>query len=317
MSLAERAPRGTYAITAAVGLLVLIAATVSFVLQLVTAMLTWPLLLCSSGRLRFHTIQSRIWRTTLPILCVGLNPFWRQKTHFVGSAAGPPDIIPGSVIFVNHRSNSDPFVVSWLLLLSCIEAKFIYKSSLSKLPVLGWNCVLAGDLAVHHGDKQSIVKMLDKAREVLRQGYHVLVFPEGTRSPSGLLQDFKPTFFQICEELGCPAVPVCVLGTERAWPHGGFRMGCATVHMAMGEPVMPGQGGADALSDQVARQMQEMAREVLMDREADENAAEDPFVSGKPYAYWRPPKEIEDLLPEDQMKLLKAGKGHERGAHLA
>lgn len=317
MSLAESAPRGTYAITAVFVLLLIVAATVSFLLQVSAALLTWPLLLCSSGRFRFQSIQSRIWRGSLAILCVGLNPFWCQKTHFVGSAAGPPDITPGSVIFVNHRSNADPFIVSWLLLLSCIEARFIYKSSLGKIPIMGWNSVLAGDLAVRFGDKQAIVRMLEQAKEVLEQGYHLIVFPEGTRSPSGLLQDFKPSFFQICEELGAPAVPACLLGTERAWPHGGFRMGCATVHLAVGEPIMPGEGGANALSNEVSRQMQEMAREVLVEREEDEDAADDPFISGRPYAYWRAPKEIEGLVPEEQMKLLKAGKAHERGTNLA
>mmetsp|Transcript_9214 Transcript_9214/g.25777 ORF Transcript_9214/g.25777 Transcript_9214/m.25777 type:complete len:323 (+) Transcript_9214:52-1020(+) len=312
----DNAPRASYAVTVVVALLLLVGACSAFLVQLLAALFTWPLFLCSNGRDRFHGIQSRILRFFLSFFCVALNPFWCQSTHSVGPAAGPPDMVPGSILFCNHRSNADPFMVSWLLVAMCIEARFVYKSSLGKLPILGWCSIMAGDLAVRFGDKQQIQLTLNRTREVLRQGYHVVVFPEGTRSPSGLLQDFKPSFFEICAELDCPAVPVCLLGTERAWPLGGVRMGCAPVHLAVGEPVMPGPGGAKALSAEVASQMQDMAREVLVERAEDADAADDPFISGRPYAYWRPPKELDNLGEDERLLLLKSGKAHERGAHL-
>merc|ERR1712146_373692 len=88
-----------------------------------------------------------------------------------------------------------------------LDNRFVYKSTLGKLPFGGCNLRLAGDLPAHFGDKERIKDMLDQARDLLRSGYNVGIFPEGTRSSSGLLQDFKPTFFQICAELGCPAGP--------------------------------------------------------------------------------------------------------------
>jgi len=308
-------PCSSYAATAIVGLLLLLAGLLSLALQLAAAALTLPCLLCSSGRQLFHSVQSRIFRGVVALVCVLLNPFWRTETHWIGSVAGPPNIVPGSVIFCNHRSNADPFLLSWLLLLSCVEARFIYKSSLAKVPILGICASLAGDLPVRFGDKQQILQMLAQSKELLGRGVHLVVFPEGTRSPSGILQDFKPSFFEVCAELGCPAVPVCLLGSERAWPHGGLRMGCAKIRMAIGEPVLPGQGGASALSAAIAERMQDMAREAV-ERGEGVDTSDDPFLTKEPYPYWTPPKDIEAMQPEEQMRLLRQGGTHERGAHL-
>jgi len=310
-----QAPSVNYVFTAVVLLLVLLGAVLAFLLQLLVALLTWPFMLCgATGRERFHHIQSLIFRSVLASITVGLNPFWCTKSHWIGGAWGPPDGSPGSVIFVNHRSNSDPFIASWLLMLSGVGVRCTYKSSLAKIPVLGWSAKLAGDLAVHHGDKQAIAEMLDRAREILRQGYHILVFPEGTRSPSGIIQDFKPTFFEMCAELGCPAVPMCLVGSERAWPHGGYKMGTATVHVTIGEPVIATLGKAAALRTEIAQKMKSMARESLSSEDGSED---DPFISGQPYTYWEEPQALQGLQAEEKMTLLREGRAHERGAHLA
>jgi hypothetical protein len=42
------------------------------------------------------------------------------------------------------------------------------------------------------------------------------VFPEGARSPTGELQDFKPGMFQLALDTGATILPVAVSGTEKA-----------------------------------------------------------------------------------------------------
>mmetsp|Transcript_56545 Transcript_56545/g.157576 ORF Transcript_56545/g.157576 Transcript_56545/m.157576 type:complete len:372 (+) Transcript_56545:57-1172(+) len=348
------APCASFAATCVVGVLMLAAGLLSFALQLVCACLTWPLLLCSGRRGRFYHIQSYIFRTVSGLLVVGLNPIWGIKVRQIGSNPGPPASPPGSatgcVFFVNHRSNADPYFVAWLQLRLCIEARYIYKSSLSKVPILGWCALLAGDLRARFGDKDQIKDMLDRARELLRQGYHLVVFPEGTRSPSGVLQRFKPSFFEICAELGAPAVPVCLLGTERAWPHSGLRFGCASVVAAVGEAVLPdaivevpieGEDGerrssaaAQKLVGSVEAVMRDLAEEICAEQQgssstavASENdaglarrrnggMAQDPLVTGRPYPWWKPPEFMQSLTEEEQLKLLREARAHERGAHL-
>ena len=67
------------------------------------------------------------------------------------------------------------------------------------------------------------------------RGYHVLVFPEGRRSPDGRLQTFEPGIGLLAQESQVPVHPIFVQGFKRAqgekWP------GRGTVMVRLGEPL--------------------------------------------------------------------------------
>ncbi|MFA4016113.1 MAG: hypothetical protein RUDDFDWM_001215 [Candidatus Fervidibacterota bacterium] len=63
-----------------------------------------------------------------------------------------------------------------------------------------------------------IAEGLQLAIEVIKGGYPLLVFPEGTRSPNGELQPFKPGVGLLGVETGVPIVPVYIDGTFEALP---------------------------------------------------------------------------------------------------
>lgn len=285
-----------------------------FLLQVLVALLTCALLCTQLGRQRFHHIQSRIWRGCNGFFMVILNPIW--GVHLI--KAGNGDVAcdetgTGTIFFCNHRSNADPWICAWVHLMANLESRFIYKSTLGKLPLAGCCLRLAGDLPARFGDKDQIKEMLEQARDLVRDGYNVFVFPEGTRSPSGLLQDFKPTFFQICAELGCPAVPLVLLGTEQAWPHGGMKVGCAHMTAVLGEPIMPDETGAEGL---VVRVREAMGGLASLAFEEGALEADDPLLTGKPYPWWTAPEELQDLSEEEQLQLLRSGKTHAKGKNL-
>lgn len=305
------APQGSYAITVVVVILLMLAFLTSSILQVLLAVCTMPLLLFPKGRLRFHHWQGVVMRNTFSIFMVAINPFWRAEVQWIGDKPGPTKGGMGCIFFCNHRSNVDPFVTALILLSGCKGAAYVYKSSLSRIPFFGWLLLLVGDLPVHFGDKDQIQMMLGQARELLQNGYNIFVFPEGTRSPSGVLQDFKPTFFNICAEVGCDAVPVCLVGTERAWSVGSMRMGCAKILAAVGQPIRPVLGGGRVLLADVRASMLELAQD-LLDGE-NEDPCSDPLVTGLPYPYWTPPEELVNLCLEEQLKLLRQGSVYERG----
>lgn len=313
--MSQSGPRTSYAGTAVLVPLIAICWIVSLLLQVVIAVVTCPLLLLDGGRGRFHHIQSTIWRSCNALFVVGCNPLWSVRILRVGDNSGPPrGGSTGSIIFCNHRSNADPWFTAWVQLCAGFEGKYVYKDSLKKVPLGGCCLMLAGDFDVKFGDKQQILGMLDRARDSLKQGYNIVVFPEGTRSPSGLLQNFKASFFEICAELGCPAVPLVVLGAERAWPAKGFRVGCAGVAAVLGEPLRAGPGGAAQLSEQVAGAFRELAGRALREGLVEED---DPLLTDQPYPWWEVPEEASALSKDEQMALLRAGKMHERGKTLA
>jgi 1-acyl-sn-glycerol-3-phosphate acyltransferase len=81
----------------------------------------------------------------------------------------------------------------------------------------------------------------EKARELVRQGWSIVVFPEGTRSTDGHVQRFRHGSARLCLELGVPAVPIAILGAYQAMPKGRFwpKAGRPTVTVRYGRALYP------------------------------------------------------------------------------
>jgi long-chain acyl-CoA synthetase len=66
----------------------------------------------------------------------------------------------------------------------------------------------------------SLRESLRLAGEALTQGYNLLIFPEGTRSPSGDLLEFKPTLGYLAVTGQVDILPLYLDGTHQALPKG-------------------------------------------------------------------------------------------------
>jgi 1-acyl-sn-glycerol-3-phosphate acyltransferase len=84
-------------------------------------------------------------------------------------------------------------------------------------------------------DKDAVRKCL----EALAQGDAVLLFPEGTRSLDGRVQEFRPGVALMALRSGAMVIPVSAEGTARVWPKGRKlpRLGAGPVRLVYGEPV--------------------------------------------------------------------------------
>src|SRR5438093_2472531 len=68
----------------------------------------------------------------------------------------------------------------------------------------------------------SLKESLHTAVRTLETGYHLLIFPEGTRSPDGTLQEFKPAIGYLAFAAAADILPVYLEGTQEAMPKGSF-----------------------------------------------------------------------------------------------
>ena len=68
----------------------------------------------------------------------------------------------------------------------------------------------------------SLKESLQAAVRTLEYGYHLLMFPEGTRSADGTLQEFKPAIAYLAFAAGVDILPVYLEGTYDAMPKGAF-----------------------------------------------------------------------------------------------
>src|SRR5213593_1931297 len=127
--------------------------------------------------------------------------------------AGTERIPHGTCLFVaNHTSSADaPAVVGAIPRRIAI----LLKESLFKWPIAGQAFTLAHFIRVNRGARDSAIASVEKATEALKSGQSFLIYPEGTRSPDGRLQEFKKGAVVMAITAGVPIVPMVCSGAHR------------------------------------------------------------------------------------------------------
>lgn len=153
----------------------------------------------------------------LAVLHQKLNPLW----EFSVSGEVPDDPRRPYMVVANHESFVDILLISHLP----FEMKWLSKSDFFKYPLIGWMMRMAGDIRLDRGDRKSSVKVLHDMKDRLSKHVSVMVFPEGTRSRSGELGEFKDGAFRVAVDAGVPVLPLAVLGTRDALIKHDWRFG--------------------------------------------------------------------------------------------
>jgi 1-acyl-sn-glycerol-3-phosphate acyltransferase len=151
--------------------------------------------------------------------------------------AGGERIPPGACLFVaNHTSSADaPAVVGAIPR----RVAILLKESLFKWPIAGQAFTLAGFIPVNRGDRESAIASVEKATESLRRGQSFLIYPEGTRSPDGRLQEFKKGAVVMAIKAGVPIVPVACSGAHRVMRKRSLKIHPGEILVEFLEPIDP------------------------------------------------------------------------------
>ncbi len=147
-------------------------------------------------------------------IILGINPYW--KVHVEGRNKIDPEKV--YVMVSNHQSGLDILVLFKLNR----HFKWVAKKGLFIIPFIGWNMALNGYISIERGRGRSKLQMMDKAAESIRAGNSVMLFPEGTRSVDGILQQYKTGAFRLALETRSPIIPIVIKGTHRAIKKGGL-----------------------------------------------------------------------------------------------
>ncbi|MGQ9799480.1 MAG: lysophospholipid acyltransferase family protein [Ignavibacterium sp.] len=114
----------------------------------------------------------------------------------------------------------------------------IFKKELAKIPLFGWQLRLSPHIMVDRKSLESATKSIEEAKEIMkRKKISVLVFPEGTRSKTGEVQQFKRGAFHLAAKVGYPIVPVTINGTEKILPKGTFKLKRGTIYLHIDKPI--------------------------------------------------------------------------------
>jgi 1-acyl-sn-glycerol-3-phosphate acyltransferase len=138
------------------------------------------------------------------------------------------------VIVSNHQSQYDIFVLyGWL----GVDFKWVMKKELRKIPALGVACERLGHILIDRSNREAALKSLADAKNRIVHGTSVIFFPEGTRSLTGELGEFKKGAFVMAMELGLPILPVSIIGTRRILPPKSIRLLPGRVKLIINAPI--------------------------------------------------------------------------------
>lgn len=162
-----------------------------------------------------------------------------------------------SYIFVsNHQSYFD---IPVLMHSIPNNVRFIYKDTLSKIPILGWGMYLGQYIPINRENVREAMKSLKRAAEKISRGISVAIFPEGTRSADGSLGEFKRGAFVLADEAKTELVPTAIEGSYSIMSKGRFRINPGKVIVRFGNPVeyVKDKGLADRIRNEIENLLSE------------------------------------------------------------
>lgn len=175
----------------------------------------------------------------------GLRPLVWNQTRVGVHGTDYLDGLRGPVVFVsNHASHLDaPLVLGALpprwrdrLAVGAAADYFFDARWRAAVTAIAFNAFPVE----RHGGK----RVTSTARALLDDGWSLLLFPEGTRSPDGWMDRFRHGAARLCLERGIPAVPLVIRGSYAAMPRGRKwpRPGRPPVSVRFGPPLYPVEG---------------------------------------------------------------------------
>ncbi|HEY4980200.1 MAG TPA: lysophospholipid acyltransferase family protein [Candidatus Acidoferrum sp.] len=157
--------------------------------------------------------------------CVGV------RVHVKGLERIPPQTC---IFAANHTSSADAPAVVWAI---PRRIAILLKRSLFKVPIAGQAFSLAHFIPVDRFNRDSAIGSLERATESIHNGQSFLIYPEGTRSPDGRLQEFKKGAAVMAIKAAVPVVPVACSGAHRVMQKRSLRITPGEITVEFLEPV--------------------------------------------------------------------------------
>jgi long-chain acyl-CoA synthetase len=183
-----------------------------------------------------------------------LKLYFRLKGEGIENLPDSPFILAP-----NHQSFFDGLFVAVFLKNKLMKKTYFYakekhvQNKILKF-IAAKNNVIVMDLS-------DLKTSLQKMAEVLKRGKNIIIFPEGTRTQTGKIGDFKKTFAILSRELNVPIVPVAINGAYDALPRGAhFPRPWKKIKVKFLKPVSPENLTYDSLKEIVQSKVSEQLK---------------------------------------------------------
>lgn len=150
---------------------------------------------------------------------------------------GEEKLPEGNVLYVgNHQSYYDiPMLLGHLPKYKA----FVAKIELAKAPLLSLWMKTMGCLFLDRGNMKQSLKVILHGIEQLKSGETLVIFPEGTRSKSYKMADFKKGSLKLGIKANVPIVPFTIDGSFKMFEGPGNKITKDTVNIIIHDPIYP------------------------------------------------------------------------------
>lgn len=167
----------------------------------------------------------------------------RGWARWILAAAGTPVEVTGlehvprdrPVVYASNHSSAFDI---WALFATLPgSVRFVAKQELVRIPVFGRAMVAAGTVVIDRAHPKHAQEAYARAAAIMRSGISTIVFPEGTRSPTGEFLPFKAMPFGLAIAAATPVVPVYVHNTFEILPKRSRRLRPRPIRIWLATPI--------------------------------------------------------------------------------
>ncbi|MBE6048785.1 MAG: 1-acyl-sn-glycerol-3-phosphate acyltransferase [Clostridium sp.] len=163
-----------------------------------------------------------------------------------------------TALFVsNHQSNFDiPLLMSVL----DVPKGFIAKKELETVPLLGSWMKYIKCVFIDRKNLRQSAKAIVQGTNLLKSGYSMVIFPEGTRSKGGEHANFKAGSFKLATKSKSLIVPITIDGTYNVLEKNNNKIKSSDLKVIIHKPIDP-----TALSEDELNVLHESVQNIVFD----------------------------------------------------
>ena len=186
------------------------------------------------------SIQAKI--MGIRLMVTGLSHLDRTRTY---------------LIMGNHQSLFDLFVIPAAIPLTyvAVEAAYHFSIPLWGSLVTRWGCI-----PIYRNNLEKAKESLEIARQRLHDGASIIILPEGHRTLTGEMGEFKKGPFHLARQAGVDILPFGISGLFDYHPKGTFHLNPQPVRVNIG-PAIP----YAAIADMTPERLRDHVRDIIAD----------------------------------------------------
>ena len=147
----------------------------------------------------------------------------------------------------NHQSAWETIFLMTLAEQTCP----VMKKDLLFIPLFGWTIALLKPITINRAQARDAIRLvLASGRSKLESRQVVLIFPEGTRMPEGVLGKYSSSGFKLATENRVPILPL-VHNSAVCWPNNNWQKKPGVIQVVIGEPINSSGKDYRQLTDEV------------------------------------------------------------------